>query len=117
MRISDAALLVLGLAGCSAGEPSANGDALIDCALASAASFTHDCTVERSAADGVNLLIVRHPDGGFRRFKLVEGGKSLAAADGAQAVAIARNSERLDVSIDGARYRFPTAMLSDDNSR
>ena len=114
MRISDAAWLVLGLAGCSAGAPVADGE-VIDCALASAASFTHDCTVERSTLDGEVLLIVHHPDGGFRRFRVVEGG--LEAADGAQALAIARNADRIDISIDGDRYRFPATMPSDDHAR
>ena len=115
MRISDAAWLLLCLSGCSAAAPPAKvgGDA-IDCALGSAAGFTHDCTVERSKQDGATLLIVHHPDGGFRRFKLLDGGNSLAAADGAEAVAMARNADRIDVSIDGDRYRFPATMLSDD---
>ena len=117
MRISDAAWLLLGLAGCSAGAPSAGGGAVIDCALASAASFSHVCTFLRSSSEGAALLIVHHPDGGLRRFKLVDGGKSLAAADGAEAVAIARNSEGLDVSIDSDRYRFPATMLGDDSAR
>jgi len=116
LRISDAAWPLLGLAGCSAGGPPAAGDAVIDCALASAASFTHDCTVERSREDGARLLTVRHPDGGFRRFRVVDGG-SLVVADGAEAVAVARNSQGLDASIDGDRYRFPAGMLSDDSVR
>jgi hypothetical protein len=117
MRISDAALLLSCLAGCSAGAPSgAHGD-MIDCALASAPNFTHDCTVERVKQAGATLLIVYHPDGGFRRFKLLDGGKSLAAADGAEALAIARSPDRVDVSVDSDRYRFPAAMLSDDGGR
>jgi hypothetical protein len=115
MRISDAAWLLLSLAGCSASAPSAKEGDTIDCALASAASFTHDCTVERGEADGARLLIVHHPDGGFRRFKLVDGGKGVAAADGAEAVAIARTADRLEASVDGDRYRFPATMLSDDS--
>jgi hypothetical protein len=115
MRISDAAwLLLLGLAGCSAEAPAANGD-VIDCALAGAATFTRDCTVERSEVDDAILLIVRHPDGGFRRFTLVDG--AISVADGAEAVAIARNSAGLDASIDGDRYRFPASMLGDDTAR
>jgi hypothetical protein len=70
---------------------------------------------ERGEADGARLLIVHHPDGGFRRFKLVDGGKGVAAADGAEAVAIARTADRLEASVDGDRYRFPATMLSDDS--
>jgi hypothetical protein len=116
MRISDAAWLLLCLAGCSAGAPSATaaGD-VIDCAIHGAAEFAHDCAVERREEDGVSLLIVHHPDGGFRRFRLVDDGAGLAAADGAEAVAIARTGERIDASIDGDRYRLPAIMLSDDS--
>lgn len=118
MRISDAEWLLLALAGCSAGGTSADiGDRLIDCALGGAAAFSHDCSVERRRQEGRDLLIVHHPDGGFRRFELVEGGDSLAAADGAAAVAVARNDGTVDASVDGDRYRFPSIMLSDESAR
>jgi hypothetical protein len=117
MRISEAAWLLLCLAGCSASAPAGGQDDTIDCALASAANFSHDCTVERTRQDGAELLVVHHPDGGFRRFKLLDHGKSLTAADGAQALAVARTADRVDVAIDGDRYRFPATMLSDDGAR
>jgi len=117
MRISEAVLLPLLLVACSptaSGTPTvAQGDDLIDCAVSGASGFTHACAVERSVLDGVTMLVVRHPDGGFRRFKVLDGGKSLAAADGADAVAIAANAAGIDVSVNGDRYRFPAAMLSD----
>jgi hypothetical protein len=109
--------LALLLAACSpseSGAPAAQGDALIDCALGGAAEFAHDCSLERRP-DGT--LIVRHPDGGFRRFKVVDDGHSLTAADGAEALAFAQNGDRVDVSIDGDRYRFPGSLLSDDGGR
>ena len=115
-----AAGLVLLLAACSPAASStavSDKDNLIDCAIGGAASFKHDCSVERTQQDGAELLIVHHPDGGFRRFKLLDGGKSLAAADGAEAVAIARNPDRLDVSVDDDRYRFSAAILSDAGHR
>jgi hypothetical protein len=114
-----AAGLALLLAACSpraSGAPVAEG-ALIDCALGGAASFSHDCTVERTVDRGATVLVVRHPDGGFRRFKVVDSGQSLTAADGAEALAFARAGDRVDVSVGGDRYRFPGAMLSDDAGR
>ena len=113
-----AAGLALLLAACSPSEssaPTAQGDALIDCAIGGAAQFAHDCSLERSRRDGT--LVVRHPDGGFRRFKVVDEGHSLTAADGAEALAFAKNGDRVDVSIDGDRYRFPGSLLSDDGGR
>jgi hypothetical protein len=121
-----AAGLSLLLAACSPGSPSSQGsqgavgnasDNRIDCAIGGAATFAHDCTVERSEQSGTRFLVVRHPDGGLRRFEVVDGGKSLAAADGAQAAAVANSGDRLDVSIDGDRYRIPAAMLSDEPRR
>jgi hypothetical protein len=111
-----AAGLALLLAACSPGASRASADTAdnrIDCAIGSAASFTHECTVERSAEGGAPMLIVHHPDGGFRRFTVIDGGKSLAAADGAEALAITRTNDRVDVSVDGDRYRLPAAMLND----
>jgi hypothetical protein len=117
LRISDTALLALLLAACSpsaSGAPAgAPGDDLIDCATGGAAGFTHDCAVERTVQDGAPLMIVHHPDGGFRRFKVIDGGRSLVAADGAESLAIAANGDRIDVSVDSDRYRFPAAMLTD----
>lgn len=112
-----AAGLAVLLAACSPGAASQPAGDAIDCAVGSAAAFIHDCTVEHAEQDGTPMLIVRHPDGGFRRFEVLDGGKSLAAADGAQAVAVAANGDRIDISIDGDRYRFPKAMLGDDRRR
>jgi hypothetical protein len=108
------ALLLTACAPGAAGQPSGG---TIDCAVESAAAFTRDCTVERSEQNGRRFLVVRHPDGGFRRFEVIDGGNSLAAADGAEALAIARSGDRLDVSIDGDRYRFPSSVLNDDGKR
>ena len=73
MRTSDGAwLLLLCLAGCSAGESSAKAaDDAIDCAVHGAARFAHVCAVERGEGPDARLLIVRHPDGGFRRFERI----------------------------------------------
>jgi len=110
-----AAGLALLLAACSpsASEAPAAGAGAIDCAIGGAADFSHDCTVENSTQAGDPVLIVHHPDGGFRRFTVLDGGKTVAAADGAQALAVASNGERVDVGVDGDRYRFPAKMLSD----
>ena len=117
MRTSDGAwLLLLCLAGCSAGESSAKaaGDA-VDCAVHGAARFAQECTVERGEQDGSRLLIVRHPDGSFRRLELL-GGAGLASADGAEPVATARTSDGVEASIAGDRYRFPAKLLTDDRA-
>jgi hypothetical protein len=108
-----AAGLVLLLAACSPGAASGPAGGLIDCAIGSAAQFTHDCTMEQVEQNGRRFVIVRHPDGGFRRFEVLDGGRSVAAADGAEAAAISSNGESMDVAIDGDRYRIPDARLRD----
>ena len=54
----------------------------VECALAGSADFNRNCTTERvSGAEG-QMLVVRHPDGGFRRFKILTDGRGLTPADG-----------------------------------
>jgi hypothetical protein len=104
-------LLVLSSAGCSAQSQPAHSSDLIDCALAGAGEFRRSCKVEKAASDGGAELVVRHPDGGFRRFEVVPAG--LATADG---VAVARNTalaSGIEVAVGPDRYRFPTAMFTD----
>lgn len=108
-----AAGLALLLVACSPKASDAPAGDLIDCAIGGAVDFSHDCSVERSEQNGDAVLIVHQPDGGFHRFTVLDGGKSVGAADGAQALAVAGNGEGVDVSIDGDRYRFPAKMLSD----
>jgi len=107
-----AAGLALLLAACSPNASDAPAVDMIDCAIGGAADFSHDCSVEQSEQNGDPVLIVHEPNGGFRRFTLLDGGKSVGAADGAEPLAVAGNRERVDVSVDGDRYRFPAKMLS-----
>ena len=109
-----AAGLALLLAACSPSASTApqQGD-LVACALGGATRLSRDCSVERSEQNGDRVLVVHHPDGGFRRFTLLDGGRSVGAADGAQALAVAGNGEWVDVAVDNDRYRFQAKMLSD----
>jgi hypothetical protein len=64
----------------AAKEAAAEGK--IECALAGATSFERKCTTERVTGPEGQLLVVRNPDGGFRRFKILTDGRGLAPADG-----------------------------------
>jgi hypothetical protein len=108
-----AAGLALLLAACSPNASGAPRGDLVACALGGATRFSDDCSVERSEQNGDPVLVVHHPDGGFRRFTLLDGGRSVGAADGAQALAVTGNGEWVDVAVDGDRYRFKAKMLSD----
>lgn len=117
-RISSAAALIL-LAGCGSGSadtPSAPArpTEAIECALAGAASFARTCTVERVAAKEGLQLVVRHPDGGFRRFDVVTDGRGLVTADGAQPAVVAVRPGGIEVTVGADRYRFPATVVPHD---
>jgi hypothetical protein len=54
----------------------------IECALAGSTSFNRNCTTERVSGPEGQMLVIRHPDGGFRRFNVLKDGRGLAPADG-----------------------------------
>lgn len=86
----------------------------IDCALAGAAEFKPDCTVEEAVQNGRTMLVVAAPDGMFRRFEKVSDGRGVIVADGVEeALAHWVADGKLEVAVGGDRYRFP-ASLKDD---
>jgi hypothetical protein len=123
-----ALLALLALAGCS-GDPdqadasglTESGDVppgaeLIECAIGGAQGFGRDCVVERAEDEGATILIVRHPDGGFRRFEVLTDGRGLAVADGAVEAQTELVDGRLDVSVGADRYRFPATVKEPDDA-
>lgn len=111
-----AGLALLPLAACSPDAretPPPDPDSLIECALAGATTFVRDCAVERSRAEGGLVLVVHHPDGGFRRFDVLTDGHGLAAADGADEARIAVHGEGIEVAVGPDRYRFPATIAGD----
>ena len=103
-----------GLAACSAppaGTALPKGDP-IACALKGAQAFTKDCTVERQRDGDTLFLTVRHPDGGFRRFEVLNDGKGLAPADGANPAQVAFSGEVLSLAVGEDRYQFPATAMT-----
>jgi hypothetical protein len=91
--------------------PTATGNtASLSCAVNGAFAFTDGCTAERVLVDGAPVLVIRHADGGFRRFDVLPGG-TLAEADGALRAAVVRNGSTLEVTIDSDRYRLDASLL------
>ena len=78
----------------------------VDCAVAGAVRLVPDCTLERA---GGGLLVVRHPDGGFRRFVVTPDGRSLASADGAFGVQGVIAGGFYEIRVEGDAYRLPVA--------
>lgn len=100
--------LAIGLGACSnagaAGAPIA-----VECALAGAAGFAPDCTMERAEVDGRRTLIVRHPDGGFRRFELGVPERGIITADGMEQAEVTHTEGMVELRVGADRYRLPVA--------
>jgi hypothetical protein len=115
-------LLALMLAACSGADqaataagsgelPAAEGipedDGKIACALGGSTEFVRDCKIERVEQEGRLSLVVRHPDGGFRRFDVLTDGRGVAVADGAEQAETALVGSELEVVVGADAYRFP----------
>jgi len=112
MRTFSAAALLLAACSSQADAPlAANEDDLVECALGGAGSFTRECTLERVASNESEVLVVRHPDGGFRRFISTAGG--IAPADGAEPATLIVRDDSVEVAVGGDRYRFAAVLTAD----
>jgi hypothetical protein len=86
-------------------------DGKIECALAGAAAFERTCTTEQIAGNEGKILIIRHPDGGFRRFDILTDGRGLAPADGFDETRISLlNGGTIEVSSGDDKYRLPAQI-------
>jgi hypothetical protein len=106
------ALALLLLAGCSRGEaqPQAEpGATRIECALGEGSLFGPDCLVEKVAGEQGPEFVVRHPNGGFRRFRIAENRAGMVAVDGADEAVneLVGDPKVLQVTVGADRYRFP----------
>ena len=110
---------MLGLAACSpdVDQPQAEeGADMIECALGEGSEFGPDCLVERAEVEGERQLIVRHPDGGFRRFAQLEDGRGLVELDGADEMERELQGDTLVISVGSDRYRFVANVRGQENS-
>ena len=98
------------LAACSSGGSSkaaAQDGESIACALGGSLQFKPDCTIERSEADGAQVIVVRLPEGGFHRFEVSKDGQQLFAADGADQTQSALKGDRFEVILGQDRFVIP----------
>ncbi|QAY78607.1 hypothetical protein [Sphingosinicella sp. BN140058] len=127
MRFALLLTLVL-LSACSGGDDSANanesallrapepvgledGAERIECAVAGAEAFAPVCAVERRMTGEGLTLIVRAPNGGFRRLLVTRDGRGVVAADGAVPAKVSPiAANRIEVTIGGDRYRLPATV-------
>jgi hypothetical protein len=90
-------------------------DEKIECALAGKTGFERVCTTETIAGNEGTILVVRHPDGGFRRFKILTDGRGLAAADGFDDVKIkVLGGGMIEVGSGDDIYRLPAAIKASE---
>ena len=117
LRISSAAFVLLVASACSQGQEvqaqAEEGADTIDCAIGPGSDFGPDCMIERTADGDTQVLVVRHANGGFRRFEQLPHGAGLAAFDGADVVKQSLDGDTLVVEVGGDRYRFPARAKAD----
>ena len=108
MRIfSLASLLLLASCGQSGEGVPDEAQERIACALEGSQQFTENCGLERAMVEGTQVLVVRHPNGGFRRLEVSKDGQTLSAADGAEVAQSARKDDRWEVILGEHRYVIP----------
>lgn len=98
-------------------EKSASQDAALNgkiaCALAGATDFRRNCTSERIASQDGEILVIRHPDGGFRRFNILTDGRGLSPAQGFDETKIRILDDGLiELHSGDDRYRLPAQIKS-----
>lgn len=124
MRISEilagAGLLCLALSACDGGRdapPDHRSSSMAkdgtggvaDCAIGKDARWNRSCPVERAG----DVVTLRHPDGGFRRLRVVKDGRGLVAADGAeQAIVTVTSNDQIEVGVGEDRYRLPATIAA-----
>ena len=89
-------------------------DGKIECALGGAKDFQRICTTERMATASGQLLVIRHPNGGFRRFRVLTDGRGLEPADGFDATSIeVLDGGQIELHSANDRYRLPAKIKAD----
>lgn len=86
-------------------------DGKVECALAGSTAFERNCTTEQIAGSAGKILVIRHPDGGFRRFDILTDGRGLAPADGFDETKINLLSDgMIEVTSGDDKYRLPAQI-------
>lgn len=126
-RITASAFLLAVLASCGGNDArtleqvekdmaeQATRDGKIECALAGSGAFERVCTTEQISASAGAILVIRHPDGGFRRFNILTDGRGLAPADGFDETSIRLlDDSSIEVTSGDDTYRLPAQVKGRD---
>lgn len=98
------------LAGCKAQPVATTSEVTgIACAPGGATTFAPDCGLDRMTTARGTVLVLRHPDGGFRRLLASKDG--LVAADGAEPAKVTKlDKGMIEVALGTNRYRLPATI-------
>lgn len=92
----------------------AGDDGKIECAIDGESNFSRDCFTERLIGESGTTMIIRHPDGGFRRFNVLTDGHGLEAADGFDQAKISIVEDgKILVTIGPDKYLLPAQIKAD----
>lgn len=92
-------------------------DGKIECAINGNSNFTRDCFIERLSGEGRVTMIIRHPDGGFRRFNILTDGHGLEAADGFDKAQVSIVEDgKIMVSVGSDKYLLSAQIKSGANA-
>jgi hypothetical protein len=109
-----AAALLLLLSACHSNkqpQSTADVDGKLYCAIDGATEMTPSCLLERVDGPDGQILVLHHPDGGFRRFRVVTDGRGVIPADGGEQSQFAIVGDNMiEVSVGNDRYRFPATI-------
>jgi len=87
------------------------GVAHIPCALGGSPIFRTSCTVERRQTGDGLMLVIHHPDGGFRRLLVTTDGRGVVTADGAEEAQVSVvDPGTIEVAVGDDRYRLPATV-------
>ncbi len=118
-RFAALVLLPLALAACQkrgggndAGTAKTTGVAAgVPCAPHGTATFDVSCPVERIVSANGLILVVHHPDGGFRRLQVTTDGRGVVTADGSETALVSViNPGTIEVAVGDDRYRLPATV-------
>jgi hypothetical protein len=113
-------LLPLALAACqkrgsehdtASATTAAAGTAGVPCALHGTGLFDVSCPVERIVSGNGLMLVIHHPDGGFRRLQVTTDGRGVVTADGSEGAMVSVvNPGTIEVAVGDDRYRLPATV-------
>lgn len=120
-------LMILSLSACGGGDltgseqeaaQAAARNGKVECALSGSVRFERECTTEQFAGAEGKILVIRHPDGGFRRFNILIDGRGLTPADGFDETRITvLNDGLIEVSSGDDKYRLPAQIKENGVAR